>query len=178
MAGLSGTAATAATADSSISRDDPGIGSPEALANPNCDPTTKRVKYQTYAAPLCVKPWKAGADNGGATGPGVTNDTIKVVVLCGDAAIADPASRGLYVNQATGQNDPNGCIDGTKDANEIYQHISETWGRKVNLQFLKTGGADEAAQRADAVTVAAMKPFAVLDAASQLNTPPAGGGAC
>ena len=91
--------------------------------------------------------------------------------------MSDPASRGLYVNQATGQNDPNGCIDGTKDANEIYQHISETWGRKVNLQFVKTGGADEAAQRADAVTVAAMKPFAVLDAASQLNTPPAGGGA-
>ena len=50
---------------------------PAALANPRCrhdDP-----KYGAYGrfdntevggGPVCVKPWKAGTDNGGATAPG------------------------------------------------------------------------------------------------------------
>ena len=42
---------------------------------------------------------------------------------------------------------------------------------------MKTTGSDEAAQRADAVEVAALKPFAVLDEASSISTPPVGGGA-
>ena len=51
-----------------------GVGTQAALANPRCrhdDP-----KYGAYGrfdntevggGPACVKPWKAGADNGGAT---------------------------------------------------------------------------------------------------------------
>ena len=42
---------------------------------------------------------------------------------------------------------------------------------------MKTSGADEAAQRADAVAIVAMKPFAVLDEATAIGTPPVGGGA-
>ena len=38
-------------------------------------------------------------------------------------------------------------------------------------------GLDEASQRADAVEVAALKPFAVLDEATLIGTPPVGGGA-
>jgi hypothetical protein len=167
----------AASSNDSIARRDPGVGSAAALANPNCDPSTKRVRYQNYAAPLCVKPWKQGDDNGGATAQGVTATTVKVVVLYGDLPEAQLATRGLYTNQATGENNPNAPIDATKDVNEINMHVYETWGRSVEFTFVKTSGADEAAQRADAVKVASMKPFAVLDEATAIGTPPVGGGA-
>jgi len=168
----------AGAAPASVPRNDPGIGTREALANPNCDTTTKRVKMQSYAAPLCVKPWKDGADNGGATAQGVTAKTIKVAVLYGDPSDAELATRkGLYVNQATGENTVNAPVDSTKDINEIYKYAYETWGRTVTFSFVKTSGGDEAAQRADAVEVAALEPFAVLDEAASINSPPVGGGA-
>jgi hypothetical protein len=169
MAGLTANSAVAASLPS---KNDPGIGSAEALANPKCDPATKRVKYQSYAAPLCVKPWKDGADNGGATAQGVTAKTIKVAVLYGDLNAMSLATKGLYTNQATGVNNPNAPVDSTKDQNEIDKYVYETWGRTVEFTFVKATGQDEAAQRADAVAVGSMKPFAVLDEASQINTPP------
>ncbi len=169
---------SAATDGAAVARSDPGIGSAAALANPSCDPTTKRVRYQNYAAPLCVKPWTDGNDNGGATAQGVTATTIKVVVLYGDLPEAQLATKGLYTNQATGENNPNAPIDATKDIDEINQHVYETWGRTVEFTFVKSSGADEAAQRLrDAVAIAAMKPFAVLDEATAIGTPPVGGGA-
>jgi hypothetical protein len=174
---LSASSSSAATDGASAAKSDPGIGTAAALANPNCDATTKRVRYQNYAAPLCVKPWKNGDDNGGATAQGVTADTVKVVVLYGDLPQAQLATKGLYTNQATGENNPNAPIDATKDVNEINKHVYETWGRNVEFTFVKTSGADEAAQRADAVKVASMKPFAVLDEATAIGTPPVGGGA-
>ena len=174
LAGLTGGSASAGT---SLAKNDPGIGSAAALANPKCDPATKRVKYQSYAAPLCVKPWKDGADNGGATAQGVTAKTIKVAVLYGDLNAMSLATKGLYTNQATGENSPTAPVDSTKDNNEIDKYVYETWGRTVEFTFVKATGQDEAAQRADAVAVASMKPFAVLDEASQINTPPSGGGA-
>ena len=170
-------AGTAGAADS-VAKNDPGIGSAAALANPNCDQETKRVKLQSYSAPLCVKPWKDGADNGGATAQGVTADTIKVAVLIGDPSASELAARkGLYTNQATGENSVTAPEDSTRDINEIYKYAYETWGRTVEFTFVKTSGGDEAAQRADAVEVAALKPFAVLDEASSINSPPVGGGA-
>jgi hypothetical protein len=178
VAWTSTTAASGAATDgASVAKSDPGIGSAAALANPNCDPATKRVRYQNYAAPLCVKPWKDGDDNGGATAQGVTATTIKVVVLYGDLPEAQLNTRGLYTNQATGENNPNAPIDATNDINEINKRVYETWGREVEFTFVKTSGSDEAAQRADAVKVASMKPFAVLDEATAIGTPPVGGGA-
>jgi hypothetical protein len=175
---LASVTAGAAGAAGSVPKNDPGIGSPEALASPNCDPTTKRVKLQSYAAPLCVKPWKDGADNGGATAQGVTASTIKVAVLIGDPSPSELAARkGLYLNQATGDNSVTAPEDSTKDINEIYKYSYQTWGRTVEFTFVRTSGNDEAAQRADAVEVAALKPFAVLDEASSINSPPVGGGA-
>ena len=173
---VTATASSAGVA-ASVAKNDPGIGSAEALADPMCDQATKRVRLQSYSAPLCVKPWKDGADNGGATAQGVTADTIKVVVLYGDLPEAQLATKGLYVNQATGENSPTAPVDSTKDINEIYKYAYETWGRTVEFEFVKTTGEGEAAQRADAVTVAAMKPFAVLDEATSIGTPPVGGGA-
>ena len=40
----------------------------------------------------------------------------------------------------------------------------ETWGRDIKVTFYKATGSDETAQRADAVAVAALKPFAVITA--------------
>ena len=65
-----------------------GVGTQAALDNPKCrhdDP-----KYGAYGrfdtavvggGPVCVKAWKAGADNGGATAQGVTKDRITVVAV-------------------------------------------------------------------------------------------------
>ena len=82
-----------------------------------------------------------------------------------------PAS--LYKNQATGgfsnQRDP------IIDTDAMYAHYFETWGRKVEYEFVLGSGADEAAQRADAVAVAAKKPFAVFDAAIQGGNQSTGG---
>jgi hypothetical protein len=170
--------AAPATAANPVAEQDPGIGSTEALASRSCDRAIKRVRMQSYSAPLCVKPWKDGDDNGGKTAQGVTADIIKVAVLYGDPSESELAARkGLYLNQTTGQNDVNAPVDSTKDINEIYKHSYETWGRNVEFTFVKTSGGDESAQRADAVEVAALKPFAVLDEAASINTPPVGGGA-
>jgi hypothetical protein len=153
---------------------DPGIDSAAALKDPRCDPQVKRIRFQHYAAAPCVKPWKAGANNGGATAQGVTRTSIKLVVLWSTPSASQLAMQGAYVNQATGQNDPNAEKTGTIDYNAIFKHSYETWGRKVDLEFVKATGADEVSQRADAVTVAAMKPFGVFDSAGLNQT--AGGG--
>ena len=49
---------------------DNGVGTPAALNNPQCDKTLERVKFVYQAWLPCVKPWKDGADNGGATHSG------------------------------------------------------------------------------------------------------------
>ena len=96
-----------AASESTLAKNDPGIGTAEALDNPDsATPTTKRMKYQSYSAPLCVKAWKDGADNGGATAQGVTAKTIKVAVLDGDLPAQQLATEGLYRDQATGQEQP------------------------------------------------------------------------
>ncbi len=153
---------------------DPGINSPAALKNADCDPQAMRIKFQEYPAAPCVKPWTAGADNGGATAQGVTRKSIKVVVLWATPSAQQLAQPGSYLNQATGQPDPNAQKTGVADWNEVFKHSYETWGRTVDLVFVKATGADETSQRADAVTVAAMKPFAVYDVSGQSQT--AGGG--
>ena len=39
----------------------------------------------------------------------------------------------------------------------------ETWGRDIEIRFVTSTGDDESAQHADAVTVTAEKPFAVIN---------------
>lgn len=46
---------------------------------PNCDTTTGRVAVPLSYAPPCVQPWRGG-NNGGATAPGVTADSITIAV--------------------------------------------------------------------------------------------------
>jgi hypothetical protein len=167
---------TGAAGGAEAGGNDPGILSAEALAGANCDRDVGRIRFQYYGAPLCVKPWKAGADNGGATAQGVTADAIDVVVLWDELSDQQFASPGLYTNQATGQNERDAAVDATIDENEMFKHVYETWGREVKLEFVRSSGTDEAAQRADAVRVAELEPFAVIDAASLIGTPAVGGG--
>ena len=83
------------------------MGSKAALAQDNCDPDRKRTNYATVGGgPFCVNPWKAGKSNGGATAPGVTATTVKVLVLTPNSEQeAAQRSRGgsLPVNQVTGE---------------------------------------------------------------------------
>lgn len=160
--GLFGSA-TPAFAAGSTRASDPAIGSAAALANPNCDSSVKRLKFPSYTAPPCVKPWNEGDDNGGATTQGVKKDSIKVVVLWADLA-SQTSQAGNIIDQSTGK--PGTEPDSTIDTDAVFKSTYETWGRTVEYAFVKTGGIDEATQRADAVKVASMKPFAVIDFAA------------
>ncbi len=51
---------------------------------PHCDPKTGRVAIPYTQAPACAD--VGTGDNGGATAPGVTADSIKVVIYQGDPA--------------------------------------------------------------------------------------------
>src|SRR5690606_18828399 len=64
-----------------------GIDPSEIDFGPNCDTDIGRIKLPTVYAPPCVEPFDG--DNGGATSPGVTADTVKVVYYQTDPAL-DP----------------------------------------------------------------------------------------
>ncbi len=157
-----------------------GIGSKAALAQDTCDPATKRTNFASMGTgALCVNPWPVGKGNGGATAPGVTKDTVNVVVYYGNDAMAaaERAAGGrLPVNQVNGQ--PGTWADSFKDFDEVFQYAIEkfgtyqTWGRKPAYEFVEASGPDEAAQRADAVKIKAMKPFIVIDASNQNSGAP------
>ncbi len=151
-----------------------GLGTQAALKNPKCSPDAVDgwgvfPMITVTDGPFCVAP--APDNNGGATYRGVTADTIKVVVLLSnDAQAAAARTQGGQGprNQATGQ--PGTVKDAFLDAWAAYSHVYETWGRDVELSFFTSTGSDEAAQRADAVTVKQMKPMFVIDGTSGLGT--------
>lgn len=126
----------------------PTAGSDEALANADCDPETGNIRVPWIWAPPCVKAFPEGADNGGETAQGVTADTIKVIYLEPNAYADEASERGSYL--------------AAKDAVEIYNRFWETYGRTVDLINVQASGPDETAQRADAIKIAEMEPFAVI----------------
>src|SRR5262245_25919077 len=64
-----------------------GVGTAAALQNPRCRTGDQYGVYGRFdstvvgGGPICVKPRKQGADNGGATAPGVTRTAITVVAV-------------------------------------------------------------------------------------------------
>ena len=108
---------------------------------------------------MCVKAWKAGADNGGATAQGVTKDRITVVaVLPNDTQLeTDPVTPKHMADKS-----PSTYEDAIHDYLLPQMKFYETWGRDIEVKFLTSSGSDEAAQRADVVAIKAMKPFAVF----------------
>ena len=158
-----------------------GLGSKEALGEPTCNPNGHTNFVYVGTGPNCVNPWPAGKDNGGTTAQGVTATTVKVVFYVpSDAMIAagTGTGNGRPSNQGTGQ--PASYKQVVTDFDAVYQYAIkkygtfQTWGRKPVYEFVTASGPstgpDEAAQRADALTVIGMKPFMVVDAFT-LGTP-------
>ena len=113
---------------------------------PGCDHSTGRLKMPTIYAPPCVPVWHG--DNHGATTPGVTGTTIKVVYYQ-----APPGDLG---SSLTGATDPPAVSFATaKSFVAMLNRVVETYGRKVALvDFNATGtSADAIKARADAITV-------------------------
>jgi hypothetical protein len=166
---LGASASLASATPSSAANAAAQIGSAAALEGANCDPQAKSVKMVYFAPPPCVTPWKKNADNGGATMAGVTRSTIKVVVYTGFPADQVPENANdrslgqLATDLSTGS--PGRIADAVHDTHAAASHALESYGRTVEFTYLTRTGNDEAAQRADAVTATARKPFAVLDLA-------------
>ena len=147
-----------------------GMGTSAALDNPRCrlkNPAGQVLSggYGRFdstvvgGGPTCVKEWKAGADNGGATSQGVTKDKITVVAVL-------PNEQELESDPVTPKHKADKSGSTYEDAIHDYvlpqMKFFETWGRDVEFKFLTSSGSDEAAQRADVVAIKAMKPFAVF----------------
>ncbi len=124
-----------------------------------CDTSTGRAAYPSFFAPECYAPFTG--DNGGATAPGVTGDSIKVIYYQTPETdpVIDFITREIQVDDTNEQN-----AETLRGFNEFYSKYFETYGRKIDLQFFTgTGPSNDAvAARADAVTIANMEPFAVL----------------
>ena len=142
-----------------------GVGTAAAKNSPLCDPTTGRIKIPAYLASVCVKPWKEGANNGGATYQGVTKDTVKVVVYVPPIDLQKNPPAGGQPPRTGRPGSPAPSRTRSSTPNRRSTVGTKLWGRKIEYNFVTYSGTDEAAQRADAVTVAAMKPFAVVDSA-------------
>ena len=138
----------------------PGLGTPAALAAPDCDRATGYLRLQTRAWNLpCVPLWPTGADNGGATAPGVTADAIKVVVYYPENSLATEA-----VLTAAGINDTNEQMKATMAGwAALFNRHAELYGRKIQLINVDGSGTGEESERADAIdTVNRHHPFAVI----------------
>jgi hypothetical protein len=140
-----------------------GIGTPAAMDRPDCsvgDQYTAYGRLNSFAegtGPICVRQFEDGEDNGGATATGVTADAITVVLL---VPAADAQGQGA-TNRATGQ--PGNDRDAFHDLIVPMMQYYETWGRSLDVRFVDSSGSDEAAQRADALAVLELDPFAVIN---------------
>ncbi len=151
-----------------------GLGSEAALAQDACNQANGRTNFDYEGTgPFCVNPWPEDKDNGGATAPGVTATTVKVIVRIPNAEMAaQAASTGVVQpkNQATGE--PVTPDKVYEDVNALYDYATRTfgtyqlWGRTPQFEYMTASGSDETAQRADAVDVIAQKPFIVVDVTS------------
>jgi len=143
-----------------------GINTAAAFANPLCRKDAGPYGRMDFVVqgfgPVCFAEWKQGTNNGGATYQGVTKDSIKVAILVPNEQQLAGAQPGQSpVNHATGQTGT--VTNAFKDTFAAFQPAHQTYGRKLELEFVTSSGDDESAQRADAVTVQAKKPFAVID---------------
>jgi hypothetical protein len=124
-----------------------------------CDTETGKLKVQSVYASPCVPVFDD--DNGGATAPGVTADTVRIVRYV-------PEENADLQAILTGV----GANDTREESAQTYQQFlqilsarSETYGRTVELvDFQATGAGDDiVAAKADATQIAEeLEPFAVL----------------
>src|SRR5204863_6088184 len=118
---------------------------------PQCDTSTGKLAVPSGYAPPCVEPW-TGGDNGGATAPGVTKDTITVALY---QAQPDLLQQAFFKN--TGSDESLGKErDTTQGYVDYFSSHYELYGRKIKLVTVKASGApdDDVAAKADAIKVA------------------------
>ena len=145
-----------------------GLGSAAALAQKTCTPNGHTSFNIVGGGPFCVSPWPKGKDNGGATAPGVTATEVKIVAyIPNDQMLAGGTGAAGPKNQATGADAkiPDTIADYVKlyDFAQAQLGTYQLWGRKPNIEVVTASGADETAQRADALEVINRKPFMVVD---------------
>jgi hypothetical protein len=134
---------------------------------PNCDTETGKIKLLSVYAPPCVEPFEG--DNGGATAPGVTADTIKVVQYIADPAL-DPLTAAT-ISGAGADVSPETAAETVQGFADLYNKLFETYGRTVEVEtYVGTGaGDDREAAKADAIAIAEMDPFMVVGGPNQAS---------
>ena len=151
-----------------------GVGTAAAKNAPYCDPKDGKLAYPYQQRAPCVAPMAKGASNGGATYQGVTKDAIKIVVVVPTHDQQVTARTQPGVGCTTPNRETGGCADieaTYPDWQAALTQNFQLWGRALEFEFFHPSGAGEAEQRADALTVIAMKPFGVV-----CNGGTAGGG--
>ena len=129
-----------------------------------CDTTTGYVALPILNAAPCVPEFTG--DNGGATAPGVTADSINIVYY---KAKPDPQFDTI-AKRIGAYDEPDAVTQGVKDYQEIFAKTHELYGRKIVLKILQGTGnsSDATAARADAIKAAdEMKAFAVVNGPTQ-----------
>ena len=126
---------------------------------PRCDPEAGLLAVPSFFRPECFAPFDG--DNGGATAPGVTEDTIRIVYW--SAQQSDPVLN--YLTDAIVNDDTNADVEDTLNELIAYHEAYwETYGRSVELIFFEGSGLilDAVSARADAVQIAEeLDPFMV-----------------
>jgi hypothetical protein len=147
-----------------------GLFSKAALAQEHCAENGQTWSSYEGGGPWCVNPWPKGKKNGGATAPGVTATEAKIIAYVPNEQMLAANTSPKPTDQAT--KGPATVADAWEDIAAAYAYAAEhndtyqLWGRKPVFELFTATGADEAAQRADAVAVIAKKPFMVVDAIS------------
>ncbi|MBA2625692.1 MAG: hypothetical protein H0U89_08825 [Acidimicrobiia bacterium] len=124
-----------------------------------CDEETGRIAIPFFFRTECFADVE---ENGGATAPGVTADSIKVVAWL--PAEDDPV-RSLLLERIGFEASNEELKEVYEGFVEIFQRHYQTYGREVELEFIEATGTifDSAAARADAVRAdEEMGAFAVL----------------
>lgn len=122
-----------------------------------CDQETGQVAIPYFFAASC---FANVDDNGGATSSGVTADSIKVVIYL---PIDDDPILGIFTGAVGVEDTADQALATYEGYTELFQSYYQTYGREVEIEFLRASGntLDEVAARADAVRAAEMEPFAV-----------------
>jgi hypothetical protein len=118
---------------------------------PECDTSRGRVAVPLSYAPPCVEPWNGG-DNGGATSPGVTADTITVAVY---QAQPDLLEQTFFEESGSDESLETELVTNQQYADFFGAHY-ETYGRTIRLVPVKASGPpdDDVTAKADAIRVA------------------------
>jgi hypothetical protein len=130
-----------------------------------CDTELGRLKIPIADAAPCIEPFEEGADNGGATAQGVTEDEIVIALYQGEP---DPLAQAI-VEGAGADTDPADVNQTAQDYLRLFEDVYETYGRTFRIETIVASGQgnDSTAAIADAQKVIDLKPFAAVGGPAQ-----------